>query len=75
MRYEYDSVAKVRGEKIQDQQASLRQGEVYRYGAILHTADGKSSSVRWIADIMAPTGYRPELAEDNGGYVVYQIGV
>lgn len=75
VRYEYNNVTKTRGEKIQDQQASLRQGEVYRYGAILHTADGKASSVRWIADIMAPVGYHPELAEDNGGYVVHQIGV
>lgn len=75
IRYEYNTSTKTKGNKISGQQASLRQGEVYRYGAILHTADGKTSSVRWVADIMAPTGYYPELAEDGGGYIVQQIGI
>lgn len=46
--------------RIYDQCRSLRQGEVYRYGAILYDSEGKKSSVKWLCDIMAPvlTGNR-----------------
>ena len=37
-----------------EQLASLRQGEVYRYGAIFYDSKGNKSSVKWIADIMSP---------------------
>lgn len=37
-----------------EQFASLRQGEVYRYGAIFYDEKGNKSSVKWIADIMSP---------------------
>ena len=37
-----------------EQLASLRQGEVYRYGAIFYDSKGNRSSVKWIADIMSP---------------------
>jgi hypothetical protein len=33
---------------------SLRQGEVYRYGAVFYDERGNKSSVKWIADIMSP---------------------
>ena len=39
-----------------DTLASLRRGEVYRYGIILYKNGGRKSSVKWIADIMVPDG-------------------
>lgn len=40
---------------IQEQYPSLRHGEVYRYGMVLYNKKGQRSSVKWIADIMAPS--------------------
>lgn len=40
--------------QIQGQISSLRQGEVYRYGAIFYNNEGQKSSVKWLCDIMAP---------------------
>lgn len=37
-----------------EQLSSLRQGDVYRYGAIFYDEKGNKSSVKWIADIMSP---------------------
>lgn len=37
-----------------DTLASLRRGEVYRYGIVLYKNGGRKSSVKWIADIMVP---------------------
>lgn len=37
-----------------EQLCSLRQGEVYRYGAVFYDERGNKSSVKWIADIMSP---------------------
>ena len=39
-----------------DTLASLRRGEVYRYGIVLYKNGGQRSSVKWIADIMIPDG-------------------
>lgn len=47
---------------------SLKQGEVYRYGAIFYDKTGGKSSVKWLCDIMA----RP-LSGDEG-FVTYGQG-
>lgn len=57
---------------------SLRQGEVYRYGAIFYRKDGKKTSVKWIADIMAPinipdTEYK-YFEQFEEGYSIRYVG-
>ena len=79
------------GNEIKTQLQSLRQGEVYRYGAIFYDKEGNKSSVKWIADIMAPNvnesgerltpfWIRNHLegefeSEAPYGYLIYQIGI
>lgn len=58
----YNKVSAASFEKTTEQLNSLRQGEVYRYGAILYDNQGNKSSVKWIADIMSPM-----LKDINGG--------
>lgn len=41
--------------QVTDSIQSLRRGEIYRYGIILYKKGGTKSSVKWIADIMAPS--------------------
>lgn len=75
------------GSEILDQLRSLRQGEVYRYGAIFYDDEGNKSTVKWIADIMAPNidtqsqaliplfNNQPSPSGAKYGYIVHQIGI
>lgn len=51
-RYKFTSADRL--EELNSSVQSLRQGEVYRYGAIFYDEKGNKSSVKWIADIMSP---------------------
>ena len=50
----YKFISSNRLEELNSSVQSLRQGEVYRYGAIFYDDKGNKSSVKWIADIMSP---------------------
>ena len=54
-----------REEEVTGSLQSLRRGEVYRYGIVLYSKGGTKSSVKWIADIMAP---------DDDQYIAYPSG-
>ena len=64
-------------EQTYEQIASLRQGEVYRYGAIFYDEEGQRSSVKWLCDIMAPVLAPYNIYDYNGQNIceVIQIGV
>ena len=65
------------GSKIYEPLNSLRQGEVYRYGAVFYREDGKKSSVKWLCDIMAPRINYSTYRTDGGQIVFHtkQIGI
>lgn len=64
---DYDPNTGALSNRIYDQCNSLRQGEVYRYGAIFYDDKGKKSSVKWLCDIMAPMLY----GQDGFSTIVY----
>lgn len=54
----------------QNDQRSLRRGEIYRYGIILYMDDGYISQPKWIADIRTPEpsySVKQRIQEYNGG--------
>lgn len=65
------------GKFTQEQQNSLRPGEIYRYGIVLYDRSGQRSSVKWIADIMVGNGDEiPEYeTTTNDGLNVYKFPI
>lgn len=61
----YDSNTHTLSNQTFDSLQSLRQGEVYRYGAIFYDNKGGKSSAKWLCDIMAP------VLPGNGGFASY----
>ena len=64
-------------DQIYEQIPSLRQGEVYRYGAIFYNNEGQKSSVKWLCDIMAPVlqPYTIRKYRDKNICCAIQIGI
>lgn len=60
-----------------EQICSLRQGEVYRYGAIFYNQNGQRSSVKWLCDIMIPQRTPYSIIDRNGERICIaeQIGI
>lgn len=65
--------------QTEDQLCSLRQGEVYRYGAVFYDERGNKTTAKWIADIMIPLQDPPEFysqkINDEFCYKMKQIGI
>lgn len=66
--------------RIYEQLNSLRQGEVYRYGAIFYDEQGKKSSVKWLCDIMVRPltgnqGFKVHYVNGNYIFEIKQIGI
>lgn len=65
---EYDNNGNIK------QVPSLRRGELYRFGIILYTKDGKKSSVKHIADINIPEDW-PIYSYQSGEWKGSSIGI
>ncbi len=48
--------------------AGYKRDEIYRFGVVLHSKSGRSSSVKWIADIRFPANYVSDAVWDAASF-------